>query len=195
MGSRQIRVAIYCRVSTQEQSTELQRNELVEFATNREWQIVRLFDEKLSGTTTNRPEFKSLLELARSKKFDVLLVWKLDRIFRSLKDCLNGLHEFHGLGVDFISLKDPGIDMTSPSGKLMLHLLAAFAEFEASLIRSRVTAGVRAKIAKTGRWGPQKRRDDAKILELRGQGLSMQQIADQLEISKTSVVRSLKGGP
>ena len=132
------RCCIYLRVSTSEQDTTMQRRDLVEYADAREWSVVHIYEDKATGTNLNRKELKELQSAARQRSFDVLLVWKLDRIFRSIKDCLNNLHEFGELGVEFVSLKDSGIDMTTPSGKLLLHILAAFAEFEASIIKMRV---------------------------------------------------------
>ena len=107
-----------------------------------------------------------MMKAARQRKFDVLVCWKLDRLFRSLKHLVNTLQEFEDLGIKFISLKD-NIDLSTSSGRLMTHLIAAFAEFEASLIRERVTAGVRAKIQKTGKWGRISSRPDKQIENLK----------------------------
>lgn len=87
---------------------------------------------------------------------DIVLVYKLDRIFRSLSDCIQFLQEWNNRGIDFVSLKDPGLNMTTPTGKLMLHLIGAFAEFEASLIRMRVKAGLENARAKevNSEWFP-----------------------------------------
>ncbi len=139
MNAKRIkRVGIYLRVSTLDQDTALQLRDLMEYVQARGWQVFRIYEDKITGTHANRKMLKELQADARQRKFDILLVWKLDRIFRSLKDCINGLQEFADLGVEFVSLKDTGIDMTTPSGKLLLHILAAFAEFEASIIRMRV---------------------------------------------------------
>jgi DNA invertase Pin-like site-specific DNA recombinase len=186
------RVCVYLRVSTADQNTSIQKQDLEDYVAARGWKITHLYEDKLSGTNTNRPSYQQMMIAARQRQFDILIVWKLDRIFRSLKDCLNGLQEISGLGIDFISLRDNGIDLTTPSGKLLLHLLAAFAEFEASLIKSRVTAGVRAKIAKTGRWGPTKKRNDGLIRALREKGHTVRDIAKRTGVSPASVIRALK---
>lgn len=173
------------------QDLTLQRDELTAFAKARGWNVVNMFEEKASAATTNRPQLKELMRAARARRIDIVCVWKLDRAFRSLRDCMNGLHEFAALGVDFVSLRDSGIDMTTPSGKLLLGLLACFAEFERSITVERVRAGVRAKIARTGKWGPPRKRDDQAIKQLRAKGISIRQIATQLGISATSVARSI----
>lgn len=188
-----MKAALYIRVSTQDQSLDLQRTELVAFAEARGWNVVKIYEEKRSGASVEkRPVFSEMMTEARAGKFDILCVWKLDRAFRSSMDCLNNLHALTGAGVQFVSANDAGIDMTTPSGKLLLNLLASFAEFERSLIVSRVTAGVRAKIAKTGKWGPERKRDDAKIIQLRRDGLSVREIAKRAGVSATSVMRSLE---
>lgn len=186
------RVAIYIRVSTLDQDTALQLRELMEYVKARGWEIFQVYEDKITGTHTNRKMFKELEVDARERKFDVLLVWKLDRIFRSLKDCINGLQEFADLGIEFVSLKDTGIDMTTPSGKLLLHILGAFAEFEASIIKMRVKAGLEAAKAKGKRLGRPKLRDDGKIRLLRAQGRSVREIAKELGTSTGAVQRALK---
>ncbi len=191
----QKRCAIYLRVSTLDQNTSIQSSDLFAYIESRGWSLSKVYEDKITGTHTNRKMFKELQEDARKRRFDVILVWKLDRMFRSIKDCLNGLHEFNDLGVEFVSLKDSGIDMTTPSGKLLLHILAAFSEFEASIIRERVRAGVKAKIAKTGTWGPKRKRNDLEISILRAKGCTIREIARRQKVSATSVMRSIKGVP
>ena len=186
------RVGIYIRVSTTDQDTTMQRRDLVDYAKARGWSIQHIYEDKATGTNTNRRDLKELQSQAQQRKFDILLVWKLDRIFRSIKDCINGLHEFAELGVEFVSLKDSGIDMTTPSGKLMLHMLAAFAEFEASLIKMRVKAGLELARKRGKKLGRPKKRDDQKIRSLRNQGYSLREIAKLAGVSTTAVQRGLK---
>lgn len=186
--------AMYMRVSTQDQSTALQLKELQEYAEARGWKVLKSYEDKATGTNTSRPMFQQMLKDAHAKKFDVLLVWKLDRFARSLKDLVNNLQELTELNVALISLKDQ-IDLTTSTGRLMLHIIGAFSQFEADIIRERVTAGVRARIAKSGKWGPARLRDDTAILKLRASGLSIRQISKRLGISSTSVARSIKGVP
>lgn len=186
--------AIYLRVSTQEQNTDLQKSELAAYMSARGWTDFIVYEDKSTGTNTQRSEFQRMLRDARARKFKTLLVWKFDRFARSLKDLITHLQELDELGVVFISLKDQ-IDFSTSTGRLMLHIIGAFSEFEASIIKERVTAGVRAKIAKTGRWGPLRKRDDQTIVALRKNGFSIRQIAKRLGISATSVMRGIQGSP
>lgn len=189
-----LRAVAYCRVSTMDQSTNIQKSDLRSYAKARGWDLITIYEDKRTGTNANRPNLKRLLKDARQRKFDIIVCWKLDRFFRSLRDIVNTLYELEQLGVQFVSLKD-SLDLSTANGRLMVHLLSAFAEFEAALIKERVTAGVRAKIQKTGKWGRSKKRDDQKILELRSQGLSIRKIASLLKISPTTVSRAIKGVP
>ncbi len=131
------RVGIYLRVSTNEQSTEIQRREILAFVGARGWEVSAIFEDKLSGTKSDRPALSQLMTLVRSRKIDTVICWKLDRLFRSLRDLVTLLQELSDLNVSFVAIRDQ-IDLTTSSGRLMAQLLGAFAEFEASLIRERV---------------------------------------------------------
>ena len=191
-SSKAKRCCIYLRVSTNEQDTTMQRRDLVEYADARGWSVVQISEDKASGTNSNRNGLRELQRAACQRKFDVLLVWKLDRIFRSTKDCLHNLHDFAEFGVEFVSLKDSGIDMTTPSGKLLLHVLAAFAEFEASIIKMRVMAGLDLARKRGKILGRPKKRNDEKIRRLRQEGNSLRDIARLTGVSTTAVQRCLK---
>lgn len=131
------------------------------------------------------------MTLIRARKIDVVIVTKLDRFARSLKHLVSALDEFTSLGVLFVSIGDQ-IDLTSASGRLMLHLLAAFAEFERGLVRERTLAGL-AHARNCGKTlGRPKIRNDSAILKLRAEGLSYTQIQKQLGVSRPSVHRVLK---
>jgi DNA invertase Pin-like site-specific DNA recombinase len=184
------RVAIYLRVSTQDQSTDLQRSELMFYVKARGWDLIEIYEDKATGTNKNRPLLKELMHDASSRKFDIVLCWKLDRFARSLKDLITMLQELTELGVDFVSLKDQ-IDLTTASGRLMLHIIGAFGEFEASLIRERVRAGIANARSKGKILGRPKLRDDNHINTLRAQGQSLRRIAVTLGTSLGSVQRAL----
>lgn len=171
----------------------MQRDELLEFAQARGWAVKEVYEDQRTGTNDKRPGLQKLLSDLRQRKLDVVLCWKLDRVFRSFTDMVNTLQLMSELGVEFVSLRDPGVDMTTSSGRLMTHLLSAFAEFEAAIIRERVRAAVRARIKRTGRWGRAKIRDDQKIAELKARGLSNRAIGRLLGVSEMTVRRSLKG--
>ena len=187
------RVAIYCRVSTSEQSTANQREELTKYAHSRGWTIYRIFEENISGATGDRPRFKQLMKDAQQRKFDICLCLKLDRMYRSTLGFLSTVETLGALGVSFVSLRD-NLDLTTPTGKLMAAVLASVAEFERSLIQQRVQMGVEKAKARGVKFGRPKLRDDSKILALRKQGKSIRQIARELKVSIGAVNRGLRSG-
>jgi DNA invertase Pin-like site-specific DNA recombinase len=191
--AQKLRCALYLRVSTLDQKTDLQREELESYCQARGWAIVATYEDKATGMNANRPEFQQAMKDAKAKKFDVLAVWKLDRYARSLADLLQNLQLLTDLGIAFVSMKDAGCDWTTPTGRLLTSLLSAFSEFEGSLIRMRVKAGLDAAKRKGKRLGRPKRRDDDQIRALRAQGKSIRQIAKAVGVSTTAVQRSLKG--
>lgn len=185
------RVIIYARVSTKDQSTEMQHRELEQFVKARGWSITKSIEDKSTGTNTNRPGFKELMQLCRERKTDIVLVWKMDRAFRSLRDSVNTLQEFNDLNIEFISLKD-NIDMTTAAGRLMFHMVSAFAAFEADLIKSRVKAGLANAVANGKKLGRPSKLNHDQIKTLRGKGMSLSQIAKSIGSSKGAVSKSLK---
>lgn len=115
------RVFLYLRVSTEDQSCELQLSELSDYVARQDWIISGVFEDKLCGTTTNRPSLKEMNSRLWKKETDIVIVYKLDRIFRSLSDCIYFLQDWSNRGIDFVSLKDPGLNMATPTGRLMIH--------------------------------------------------------------------------
>lgn len=184
------RVGIYVRTSTDLQHSDMQKDELLAFCKARDWSVVEIFEDTMTGTHMNRPEFQRLLRLARQRKVDVVVCWKLDRFFRSLKDMVNTLQELGDLGIEFVALRDQ-IDMTTASGRLMAHLLAAFGEFEAALCRQRVLAGLDAARRRGKILGRPRSVDAAKILELRRTGKTYREIAEVLGVSPGSIASVL----
>jgi DNA invertase Pin-like site-specific DNA recombinase len=137
-----MRVAIYARVSTMEQNPENQSAELRRYAGARGWTTAREYcDRGISGSRERRPALDELFRDAKRRRFDVLLVWRLDRLGRNLKHLITLLEELRALGIDFVSLAE-GIDATTPAGKLQMHILGAIAEFERGRIQERVRAGL-----------------------------------------------------
>ena len=134
------RVAIYARVSTQDQDPQMQLRELRAYAKHRAFTIAHEFIDHVSGATSERPELSKLWQTARARKIDTVLVWKFDRFARSTKQLIDALEEFRHLGVDFISITEQ-IDTSSPMGKAMFTVISAIAEFERSLISERVRSG------------------------------------------------------
>jgi DNA invertase Pin-like site-specific DNA recombinase len=199
-NEKQLRVALYARVSTRDkgQDPELQLVDLRKFATVRGWQVVGEFvDVGVSGSKDTRPQLDAMMRLARSRKLDVIAVWKLDRFGRSLKHLVNALEDLQALGVAFVSQRD-SIDMTTPSGRLMFGVIASMAQFERELIQERVRAGLALAKTKGTRSGKpigrpkvkrERDKDARRIRQLRDEGQSYREIADELGRSVMDVHR------
>jgi DNA invertase Pin-like site-specific DNA recombinase len=191
-----VNAALYARVSTKDkgQDPELQLTELREFAAKRGWKVVGEFvDVGVSGSKDSRPQLDAMMRLAKGRKLDVIACWKLDRFGRSLRHLVDALAELQAVGVAFVSLRD-NLDLTTPAGRMMFHVIGAMAEFERELIRERVRAGLahaRSKGRIGGRPKVKRERDkDAKIIQkMRGEGESYAEIADALNRSKADVYR------
>jgi len=136
-----ISVAIYVRVSTDDQNPENQVAELTGYCERSGYIIRGVYIDKCSGKKDDRPEFQLLLKDMRERRFKAILVWKLDRIGRSLQHLLNLLQEMQSKDVDFICLTQ-NIDTTTASGRLMFQMIGAFAEFESSLVSERTKIGM-----------------------------------------------------
>jgi len=186
-------VALYARVSTLiNQDPEMQLAELREYAGRRGWQVVEEFtDQGVSGCKESRPALNRLMSDACRRRFDAILVWKIDRFGRSLKHLVNALAELAALGVAFVSLRD-NLDLSTPSGRLTFQIIGAMAEFERALIQERVRAGLRSARAKGRRLGrPRVIVDVSRIASLRAQGRSWAQIVAETGASKGTAQRAL----
>src|SRR5579864_5302648 len=191
------RVALYARVSTlNNQDPEMQLAELREYAGLRGWQIVEEFtDQGVSGCKESRPALNRLMSDACRRKFDAILVWKIDRFGRSLKHLVNALAELASLGVAFISLRDQ-LDLSTPSGRLMFQIIGAMAEFERALIQERVRAGIRNARAKGRCLGrPRAVVDAPRIAALRAEGRSWAEIVAEMGIGKGTTQRAVASLP
>jgi DNA invertase Pin-like site-specific DNA recombinase len=187
------RVAIYARVSTANngQDPALQTRELYEYAEHRGWQIVREYvDRGVSGSKDSRPALNELLADVHQRKCDIVLVWKLDRLGRSLRHLVNTLAELEARGVAFVSLRD-NLDLSTPSGRLMFNVIGAMAEFERALIQERVKAGMRNARAKGKRIGrPRVAADGCQVAALRKTGSSWSEVCKQTGLSKGTAQRA-----
>ena len=132
--------AIYVRVSTKEQNLDNQIERLETFASLQKLKVYKIYKEKISGTKDSRPALNDLMFDCRKKCFNVVLIWKLDRLGRSLKHLLNIAEEWQKQGIDFICVSQ-GFDTTTASGKMLFQILGAIAEFERELISERTKAG------------------------------------------------------
>lgn len=185
-----MRVAVYTRVSTPDQSTDRQRRELRNYAKARGWKIVREMQETASGASHKRPLREVVMQMARTRAIDVILVQALDRWGRSVRDLILTMAELEALGVAFVV---PGqIDMSTPMGRMLAHFLSAVAEFERELIRERVRSGLanaRAKGVRLGRPNAKPRLVN-KGLSLIRQGITYQDAAEQSGVSISTLMRA-----
>ena len=136
-----MKVAIYVRVSKEDQHPENQIYELEEFAKDRNFDVYYTYVDKISGAKDSRPALNELMIDSREKRFDAVLVWKLDRLGRSLQHLIQIIQEWNNLGIDFICKTQP-IDTTTNEGKLIFHIFGAIAEFERGIIRERINSGL-----------------------------------------------------
>ncbi len=190
-----MKCAIYARVSTTDQNCEMQLRELREYCERRGWAIAGEYvDTGWSGAKASRPEFDRLLADARMKRFDGILVWKLDRWGRSVSNCLATIQELTRLGVRWMAVtQNLDTDENNPTARLILHILASVAEFEREMIRERVKAGMRAAKHRGKELG--RRRvvfDRVKVEAMRKKGASVREIARELGVGKGTIERALK---
>jgi DNA invertase Pin-like site-specific DNA recombinase len=185
-------VGLYARVSTTDkgQDPQVQLRELREYCERRGWKITEEYvDAGVSGSKDSRPALNRLMADAHSRRFDTVLVWKIDRWGRSLKHLVTSLADLDALGIAFVSLRD-NLDLGTPSGRLMMQLLGAMAEFERALIQERVKAGLRNARAKGKRLGrPRVFVSQQRVEMLRGLGLSWRDIAKELGVGVGTVHR------
>lgn len=191
-----LRAGLYARVSTNDQqSLPMQLRALRDYAARRGWTITMQVKEVSSGAK-QRPMREKLIDAARRREIDVVLVWRLDRWGRSVADLLATLQELEHLGVGFVSLTE-ALDLTTPAGRAMAGLLAVFAAFEREILGERVRAGLahaRQNGKRLGRPLTAALHAD-QVRKLRRSGLSKSEIARQLNIGRTSVRRILAPPP
>jgi len=186
------RIAIYARVSTTDQSTDSQLLDLRRYVSERGWNSFKEYvDEGISGTKDSRPALNELMNDAKKRRFDVVLVWRFDRFARSTKHLILALEEFRNLGIDFVSYQE-NIDTSSPLGSAIFTIISAVAQLERDIIAERVKAGLRrAKENGTKLGRPRVNVDPNKVRELRLLGLSLRTIAKELSVSRMTVARVL----
>lgn len=145
MNAKKIkRVALYCRVSTDGQTTKNQERELQAVAERHGWSVVAVFkDQGISGTKgkEERPGLAKLMQAVSRKEFDMVAAWSVDRLGRSLQDLIGLLQDFHAKHID-LYLHTQGLDTSTPSGRAMYQMLGVFGEFERAIIQERVHAGL-----------------------------------------------------
>src|SRR5918911_1868489 len=181
-----LRAGLYARVSTEDrgQDPETQLRPLREYAERRGFLVVGEFVDRASGTTEARPQYQRLLEAARKRELDVVLVWRYDRFARSTRALVNAMAEFKARGVAFISYQE-NVDTTTPQGELVFGMMANLAQFESALIGERVKAGMARAKAQGKRTSRPPIPDTTRrrIAELHAQGVSIKRIAKELGIA------------
>jgi len=184
------KAAVYARVSTFDQEPENQLQELRRYVQARGWTATEYIDKGVSGAKDSRPALDRLVVDARRRKFDTLIVWRLDRLGRNLRHLITLLEELHAMGVAFVSLHE-GIDATTPAGKLQMHILGAIAEFERARIAERVKAGL-ARARSNGRRLGRPRLVVGESVLASVRGLSVRQAAGKLGVSTATAHRWLR---
>ncbi|ULJ72440.1 recombinase family protein [Rhizobium gallicum] len=187
------RAAIYCRVSTADQSCERQERDLTAFAARGGYDVAGIFKETGSGAKLDRAERRKIMALAQARQIDVVLVTELSRWGRSTIDLLNTLRELENWKVSVIAMNGMTFDLSSPHGRMLATVLSGIAEFERDIISERVKSGLAAAKArgrKLGRQPGQRPKSDKlapKVLALIAEGRSYRWIARDLAISKNTI--------
>ena len=192
-----MRTALYLRVSTNAQNADNQLHELERIAALREWKVVKVFrDDGISGSRgrDERPALDQLLKAATRREFDLLAVWSIDRLGRSLQHLVTTVNDLHAQGVQ-LYFHQQAIDTTTPSGKLMFGVFSSFAEFEREMIRERIKLGVeraRKEGKKLGRPSSVTESTRAAIVELYKKGMSPKKISQTLRCGVGTAFTTLK---
>lgn len=188
-----MRVAIYCRVSTTDQSCERQERDLLTYARQAGYEVVGVWKETVSGVKVDPPERKKVMVVAQSRQVDGVLVTELTRWGRSMLDLIHTLQSLQGWRVSLIAQTGLQFDLATPQGRLVASLMASLAEFERDLLRERIRSGIAAAQArgvKSGRRFGQRVKADRltpEVLQLVEKKHSYRAIAEQLHISKNTV--------
>ncbi len=187
-----MKIAIYARVSTDQQSTDMQLAELRRYCESRGFQIYHEYiDHGFSGAKKKRPGLDQLMDDAHKRKFDVVLVYRFDRFARSTRHLLEALESFRSLNISFISYNE-NIDTSSPLGQAMFTICSAISQLERDIIRERVISGLRNAKAKGVKLGRKITVEKDKVLGLRAKGMSFREIAKELGISAGSAHAAVK---
>lgn len=188
------KAAIYCRVSTSDQSCARQEWELLEYARKSEFEVVGIWKETASGSKDQRPERKKVLALAQKRQIDVILVTELTRWGRSTLDLVQTIHDLQRWSVSLLAQTGLQFEVSTPQGKLIASLMATLAEFERDLLRERIKSGIAAAKANGKVFGrqtgqrPKSDRLTPKVMALINEGRSYRFVARELRLSKNTVM-------
>ena len=196
-------VAVYIRVSTEQQRHDSQRHELELYIKAHGLSPIKWYTDKKTGTNTDRPGLDALRADVFAGRVSSVLVYRLDRLCRNLRDGVNLLHDWLEAGVRVVSITQQ-LDLSGPAGKMVMAVMLALAEIEAETTRERIRAGIRSRKAKglpvgrrqgdTGhRWSMSKRKIDADVARsLRAKGVPVRQIAQRFGVTPQAVYATLK---
>jgi len=192
------KVALYCRVSTstKDQTTENQLRELTAYCDRMGYEITKIYEDEVSGAKARekRPAYNEMCQDAFLKKFDVIVGWDVSRFGRSLKEFVSFLSEMDEKQIGVVAVKN-GLDTVSSSGRMMMKMIGVLEEWNREMLISRTNAGLRRTVAngtKLGRKSVLTPSSKREITTLRGNGLSIQKIADEIGINRGAVQRFLK---
>ncbi len=186
-------VGIYARVSTEDQSSIQQLEQLRNYCEKQGLCVYGEYvDDGESALKQNRPQYQRLLEDARRRKIDVVLVYKLDRFSRSLKELVNTIAMLKEQGVNFISYTEKDFDTTSATGQLMFHIVSAFAQFERDMISERTKLKLNHLKSKGIKLGRPRKAGMEAVFALRAKGLSLSQIGKEIGCDRSTVSKVLK---
>jgi len=191
------RVCLYARVSTTCQSVDRQLEELTSVAQRNDWEIVDTYiDLGISGSKgrDQRPELNRMMNDSIKKKFDVVMCWSIDRLGRSLQNCLEILNDLNAKNID-LYFDQQSIDTTTPTGKLMFSMIGAFAEFEREIIRERIMSGLEAARKKgriLGRKTNLTPSTERKIIDMKSSGATIRKIATECSVGTQTIYKVLR---
>lgn len=187
-----MKVAIYGRVSTLKQDYDLQNKTLRDHVKRQKWSLYGAYFDKYTGTTDDRPRLNKLLKDAKHKKFDLVLITKIDRMARSLKHLIGILEQLDSYNIKFVCTDQP-IDTSTPMGKLVMQILGAIAEFERTLILERTREGIeRAKRQGIVCNRPRKKIKEDKLRRYVEKGYAVSVIAEIFNVCPSTIVSRMK---
>lgn len=179
----------YVRVSTRDQDLTIQRNEIERYTDYRKIDLVRVFEDKFTGSTTDRPGFAAMMAalVENPQEIDAVVVWKLDRLGRSLSDLVRVVAKFKEMGIELIFIGN-NIDTTTKEGRLQFHIMGALAEYEREIIAERTSLGRQLAKEKGVRFGPKPRSlPMSEIMAKIDLGVSKSKIARDYKINRSTL--------
>lgn len=189
-----MRVAVYLRVSTDKQKNENQEQKLIEYCKRKEYTIVAEYRDVISGRSTSRDSRDQLLEAATLGHFDTVLVWKLDRWSRSIRDLYATVDHLTAHNVKFVSATEE-IDTNTTAGELLFNILGAVATFERAMLRERIKSGLDRVRSEGKKLGPPVKTtpaQQARIIQMRKDGRSIREVAKTMQLTRSRVEEAIK---